>query len=426
MSREFLMKTLTLVALISSLGLCSTLHAQSSSPARDEFPLFVKVQLDGSAKLSSLKAGESVEGSLARDVYSPENRVFASGSHIRLTVSRVERKRKVQSERWPWIAKIFLPHRENFPVFDDAAISMPDGTQSGIQTSWLSSNRMKEVSASLSRDGRKKSATRASIEASRAETGAQKDASQSHGPVLYLEAHQTNVEPIEKSSWVHSSLSSPSPLPAGTVCRVLLLEDVSASKGHVGDEIHARLLEPILSDSQIVLPAGTMFEGRVMKVKRPRAPSRAGSLTIAFESIRLPGGNRIAVSASLASVGVDAGSPIKIDREGVLHGARPGAMWMLINSGVTAGIAKEVDDGTQLIMEAIVSTATDASTAGTARIAGTIVSAAYMLTRKGHDVVLSNHTEMVITLNRPFTVSEHMVKTRSSEDQTPNTVTGDH
>ncbi len=411
------MKTLTLAALISSLALCSSLRAQSSSPTRDEFPLFVKVQLDSSVKLSSLNAGESVEGNLTGDVYSPENRVFAAGSHIRLTVSRVERKPKIPSERWPWIAKLFLPHHENFPVFNEVVISMPDGTKSAIQASLLSSNRMKEVRVPLSRDGGKKSANPASIEASPAETGSEKDASASHGPVLYLEAHRANVKPIENLDWVHSSLSGSSVLPAGTICRALLLEDISASKSHIGDEIHARLLEPILSDSQIVIPAGSMFEGRVMKATRPRAPSRAGSLTLAFESVRLPEGHRIAVSASLSSVGMNVGSPVKMDREGSLHGSRPGAMWMLINGGVTAGIAKEVDDGTQLIVEAIISTATDATTAGTARIAGSIVSAAFMLTRKGRDVVLPNHTEMVITLNRALTFSAQMAEIPSSAGQ---------
>jgi hypothetical protein len=196
------------------------------------------------------------------------------------------------------------------------------------------------------------------------------------------------------------------------------LEDISASKSHAGDEIHARLLEPILSDSQIVIPAGSMFEGRVMKATRPRAPSRAGSLTIAFESVQLTEGQRIPVSASLASVGVTASSPVKIDREGRLHGSRPGAIWMLINGGVTAGIAKEVDDGTQLIVEALISTATDASTAGTARLAGTIVSGVFMLTRKGHDVVLPNHTEMALTLNRPFTFSPQTARALSVTGQT--------
>jgi hypothetical protein len=206
-------------------------------------------------------------------------------------------------------------------------------------------------------------------------------------------------------------------VPAGTVCRVLLLEDISASKSHVGDEIHARLLEPILSDSQVVIPAGSVFEGRVMKATRPRIPSRAGSLTIAFDSIRLPEGHRIPVSASLASVHVNAGSPLKMDREGRLHGSRPGAIWFLINGGVAGGIAKEVDDGAQLIVEAIISTATDASTAGTARIAGSVVSAVFMLTRKGHDVVLPNHTEMAITLNRPLTFSAQTARALSVTGQ---------
>lgn len=412
------MKTLALAALISTLALGSALRAQSPSPTRNEFPLFVKVQLASSVKLSSLKAGESVEGSLTRDVYSPENRVFAAGSHIRLTVSRVERKRKTPTERLPWIAKIFLPHHENSPVFDDAAISMPDGTESAIRASLLSSSRMKEVRLPLSRDRGKKSATLASIEVSPAGTGPKNDASAPHGPVLYLEAHQTNVEPIENSGWVHPSLSTSSVVPAGTVCRVLLLEDISASKSHAGDEIHARLLEPILSDSQIVIPAGSMFEGRVIKATRPRAPSRAGSLTIAFESVQLPEGQRIPVSASLASVGVTASSPVKMDREGRLHGSRPGVMWMLINGGVTAGIAKEVDDGMQLIVEALISTATDASTAGTARLAGAVVSGVFMLTRKGHDVVLPNHTEIALTLNRPLTFSPQTARALSVTGQT--------
>jgi len=114
---------------------------------------------------------------------------------------------------------------------------------------------------------------------------------------------------------------------------------------------------------------------------------------------------------------VNAGSPLKMDREGRLHGSRPGAMWMLINGGVAGGIAKEVDDGTQLLVEAIISTATDASTAGTARIAGTIVSAAFMLTRKGHDVVLPNNTEMTVTLNRPLTLSAQVAKAPLPKDQ---------
>lgn len=417
---NLLMKSIIVILLTLAFAPSAVLSAQSSSGPTNDFPLFVKVQLDDSVKLSALKPGDSVEGNLARDVYSPESRVFAAGSHVRLTVSGVERKRKAPSERLPWVARIFAPHHENFPLFKDVSISMSDGTYREIQTSLLSSNRMKEVRVPISgKSGKKKAATDpVTIQAERAATQQNKEASAAHGPVLYLEAYRAGGENPDTSTWSPSISTRPSVLPAGTVCRVLLAENISASKSHDGDQIHARLLEPLLSDSRMVIPAGSIFEGRVMKANRPRWLSRAGSLTIGFESIRLPQGDRVAISASLASVALNSSSPVKIDPEGHLHGSRPGPMWMLINGGVTAGITKEVDDGTQLIVEALISTATDASTAGTARLAGTIVSGVFMLTRKGHDVVLPNDTEMALTLNRPFAFTPQLARALSATRQT--------
>jgi hypothetical protein len=78
---------------------------------------------------------------------------------------------------------------------------------------------------------------------------------------------------------------------------------------------------------------------------------------------------------------------------------------MAINLGVTAGLSKEIDDGVQLVIEAIVSAATDASTAGTARIVSSCVSGLYMATRHGRDVVLPRFTEMDISLDRPVSLN---------------------
>jgi len=86
---------------------------------------------------------------------------------------------------------------------------------------------------------------------------------------------------------------------------------------------------------------------------------------------------------------------------------------MAINIGVTAGIAKEVDDGAQLIIEAIVSTATDASTAGTTRIIASCVSGIYIVSRRGRDVVLPRFTEMDIALDRPLSVTKNAESTAS-------------
>ena len=148
-----------------------------------------------------------------------------------------------------------------------------------------------------------------------------------------------------------------------------------------------------------------MFEGKVLKRTPPRWLSRSGSLYLTFSDLTLPGGNRIPISASLAGAELDERSHTKMDSEGRLHGEHPGKAWMAINLGVTAGIAKEVDDGLQLVIEAIVSTATDASTAGTARIIASCASGLYMATRHGRDVILPRFTEMDISLDRPVSVS---------------------
>jgi voltage-gated potassium channel Kch len=67
---------------------------------------------------------------------------------------------------------------------------------------------------------------------------------------------------------------------------------------------------------------------------------------------------------------------------------------------VTGGISKVSDDTTQLIIEAISSTATDASTAGVARFAAMGATAIFFLTRHGRDVILPPYTEMDVSLSR--------------------------
>jgi hypothetical protein len=86
---------------------------------------------------------------------------------------------------------------------------------------------------------------------------------------------------------------------------------------------------------------------------------------------------------------------------------------MALNLGVAAGIAKGVDDGAQLLIEALVSSATDVSTAGAGRIAAVCVSGLFMLTRRGRDVVLPEFTEMNIVFDRPASLSMAPVATEN-------------
>jgi hypothetical protein len=103
-------------------------------------------------------------------------------------------------------------------------------------------------------------------------------------------------------------------------------------------------------------------------------------------------------------VELDQRSHTRIDSEGKLRGEGLGKAWMAANLGVTVGLGKVADDGLQLVIEAIVSTATDVSTAGTGRIVASCVSGLFMITRHGRDVVLPRFTEVNISLDRPVSL----------------------
>lgn len=66
---------------------------------------------------------------------------------------------------------------------------------------------------------------------------------------------------------------------------------------HVGDVISARTTEDIFVEDNKVIPAGTMFRGKVSNVIPPRRLQRPGWLEISFNELELPNGTRFAFRA---------------------------------------------------------------------------------------------------------------------------------
>jgi len=379
----------------------SAANAQKLASANSS--LYVKVQLDPVLKLSKLKPGDVVQGKLARDVYSADRELFPSGGSVRLAVDHMEKRRRAPNDHWPGVIKLFTPRHENFPVFKTATVSVTTG-ESALQVSVISISRRREVHAQAKKNGSGPQAGNVEV----SQTNVSQSSREPIAPTMILEAF-----PIENPASSAGITSSNAPdlsdleLPSGTICKIVLLGDVSASKSKPGDLVQARIIEPVMLNSHVVLPAGTLIEGKVVKKTAPRWGSRAGSLALTFTGLTLPGGNLTPIAASLTGAELDRRSHTKIDSEGQLRGEHPGKAWMAINIGVTAGLAKEADDTLQLIIEAFVSTATDASTAGVGRIAATCVSGIYMVSRKGRDVVIPRFTEMEISLDRPLSAAQH-------------------
>jgi hypothetical protein len=352
--------------------------------------------------MSRLKPGDVVEGSLTRDVYDASQKVFASDSRVKLTVDHLETRKRTPNDHWPWVVQAFAPRHEKYPVFKDATVTQLQVERS-LQVSLISASRMREVHATAKKNksGQQSSGEKGAVEVGRL------DAKKPATATLVLEAFGVEgaLSRSSKNEAAEPDSARPDTLPAGTHSRILLLTSVSASKSKPGDAVEARLLEPVLLDSKVVLPAGSLIEGRVLKKTPPRWLSRAGSLYLTFTELTLLEGKRVPIAASLAGAELNERSHTKMDAEGRLHGERPGKVWMAINLGMTAGISKEVDDGIQLAIEAIISTATDASTAGTSRIISGCVSGVYMATRHGRDVVLPRFTEMDISFDRPVSLN---------------------
>jgi hypothetical protein len=370
--------------------------------------IYVKVRIAKTVKISALKPGDVVEGKLAQDVYSGDRELFPAESPVRLMVDKLGRRKRVPNDYWPWVIKVFTPRHENYPTFQSATVSLPDGKEVPLRVSLIFINRQTEV---LAQAKTKKAAhpTASSVAeppAARAAQGAPESAgTRDKGPFVTLEAtNPSDALTTSRETSLAVASSDPVTLASGTLAKIILLGGVSASKSRAGDSFQARLVEPVRLDSKIVLPEGTLLGGKIAKSTPPRMLSRSGSLLLTFTDLTLPGRTSIPATASVTAAELDQRSHTKIDPEGKLHGDRPGKAWMAINLGVTAGIAKEADDATQLLVEALVSSATDASTAGTARIVGICASSVFLLTRHGRDVVLPRFTEMNISFDRPVSV----------------------
>jgi hypothetical protein len=80
-------------------------------------------------------------------------------------------------------------------------------------------------------------------------------------------------------------------IPEGTPAKISLQTKLSSKINEVGDEVLAVLYEPVRgSDGRIAIPRGAEFVGRVTQVKAAKKPQKEATMTITFETMRMPYG----------------------------------------------------------------------------------------------------------------------------------------
>lgn len=109
-----------------------------------------------------------------------------------------------------------------------------------------------------------------------------------------------------------------------TKAKIVLQSRLSSKLSEVGDPVTAVLDEGLYVDSQLVLPRGTEFIGRVTQVTPARRGQKGGSIGIAFERVVLSWGEE-QVSVVVTSVDDwDKNEKLKADSEGKVQGGHRG------------------------------------------------------------------------------------------------------
>ncbi len=110
-------------------------------------------------------------------------------------------------------------------------------------------------------------------------------------------------------------------VPEGTEFKLQLHTTISSKASKKGDRVLTTLLDPVAVEDEDVLPKGLRVDGHIGEVKEARHRGKGGYLTIVFDTIELPSGEKLAIQGSLTEVFSTAGNgTAKVGPEGDLKG----------------------------------------------------------------------------------------------------------
>ena len=368
------------------------------------------IAMEGRTQLKKTAPGTTLEGKLVRSVYWRETEVFPQGSPVRLVVDKIEsQKKSYRVDDRPFVIHLFAPRHDLIARFRSVNVLMAGGAPVPLRATFIALSQR----AGLSAEAKKHSVGAGNPGGSEGGRGLKSQQQKSSPPwVLTLQAEPegTTFPALAEARGgtapgIPGTCAEPCSIADGTRLSLVMLQGLSASKNHQGQTFQAVLLEPVRVGSSIAIPQGSILQGTLAKSIPPRRLYRPGSLNLLFTHLALPNGAATQIVASPVAAEVDRGTHMTMDSEGGIHAQSPGRARFLLDFGVTGGLSKVSDDTTQLIIEMISSTATDASTAGVAKIAAVGATTIFMLTRHGRDVILPPYTEMDISLTRAVTLS---------------------
>ena len=125
--------------------------------------------------------------------------------------------------------------------------------------------------------------------------------------------------------------------PDGSFVHAMLLQSLSSSTAQKGEEIEARVSQPLFDGDHLVIPEGAIMHGTVVQVVPARYLSRDGKLRFVFHDLTLPGGVENKVDAILQATQAGDSGRVSLDAEGGAHAHSPPARFL--TTAVYSGLA---------------------------------------------------------------------------------------
>lgn len=113
-------------------------------------------------------------------------------------------------------------------------------------------------------------------------------------------------------------------VPEGTEFKLQLHTTISSKTSKAGDRVITTLYDPVYVYDENVLPKGSRVDGHIGEVKPAGRRGKGGYLTIVFDSVELPNGEKMAILGSLTEIfSSETGSDPIVGVEGDLKGRGP-------------------------------------------------------------------------------------------------------
>ena len=388
--------------------------ASAQSPANPAVPTgkdyvvpagtILRLTMSAPVKPAHLKAGGDIDGELSRPVYVYDRQVIPAGTHVHAVVQSVD-KQKVQKrgfiEHLQTVRSLGLNRKYEYNVnFQSAVLTPPSGNALPVELKFVDAGEVLElhtkgdqveVGGSSAGDYAKLAPGVGQVESIR--KGKNQVQQYRHPEVsVELERPLTFQLPPDPAEPKEAGPVDVSAIPSGTHARLLLLDALSGADNKQGDIFHARVLEPVVHDGQLLLPEGATLQGHIGKIVPPRRLNRAASMYLVFDKVVLPTGETEKVSASLVGSSLDPKAAGSMDEEGGLHGKGRGAKQTM--KDFTVGLAS------QQVADEVVELATHA----VAPYVSIPMGLAMFLGGHGHDVTLARYSELQIVFGRPMPI----------------------